>query len=196
MTVLYFSSLVHTFMHLNTLFITSHRYLVSVYRASTGNVHRAVGPDFVLNVGDILYFTGMVNEFGKFCAENGLEVVTSENDATARTDHPAAQSALEDEFKDSEMAGKQVRFDASVMEESESKLKIEGPTSGRMIIDVDVDVMHTSKRRRSILGPETDKLQSINKMTGKFNYRYRTVPLIPLAKQTNSNTQLFLVQTQ
>ncbi len=151
--------------------LLSHRYLVSVYRASTGNVHRAVGPDFVLNVGDILYFTGMVKEFGKFCAENGLEVVTSENDATARTSNPAAQSALEDEFNESAMAGKQVRFDASVIEESDPKTIIEGgPTSGRMIIDV--DVMHTSKRRRSILGPETDKLQAINKMTGEFVYRY------------------------
>ena len=135
-------------------------------------MHRAVGPDFVLNVGDILYFTGMVKEFGKFCAENGLEVVTSENDVVARTDYPTAQSAPEDEFNESPMAAKQVRFDAAVMEESASKLKIErGPTSGRMIIDVDVDVMHTSKRRRSILGPETDKLQSINKMTGKCNCR-------------------------
>eukprot|EP00984_Skeletonema_dohrnii_P019718 scaffold9483_cov111-Skeletonema_dohrnii-CCMP3373.AAC.2 len=139
-------------------------YLVSVYRASTGNVHRAVGPDFVLNVGDILYFTGMVKEFGKFCAENGLEVVTSENDAIARTDNQAAQSVLADEVDESAMAGKQVRFAASVKEESDPKQKLEGgPTSGKMIIDV--DVMHTSKRRLSILGPEQDKLQSINKMT-------------------------------
>ena len=152
--------------------ITFHRYLVSVYRASTGNVHRAVGPDFVLNVGDILYFTGMVKEFGKFCAENGLEVVTSENDAIARTDNQAAQSVLADEFDESAMAGKQVRFAASVKEESDPKQKLEGgPTSGRMIIDV--DVMHTSKRRLSILGPEQDKLQSINKMTGKSNCRER-----------------------
>lgn len=163
---------VHSSLPPPSLCMTLPRYLVSVYRASTGNVHRAVGPDFVLNVGDILYFTGMVKEFGKFCAENGLEVVTSENDVVARTDYPAAQSALEDEFNESGMAGKQVRFDASVMEESDSKLKMAGgPTSGRMIIDVDVDVMHTSKRRRSILGPETDKLQSINKMTGKSSYR-------------------------
>ncbi|KAL7428194.1 hypothetical protein ACHAXM_001387, partial [Skeletonema potamos] len=34
-----------------------------------------------------------------------------------------------------------------------------------MIIDVDNDVEQTSKRRLSILGPETDKLQGINKMT-------------------------------
>ncbi|KAL7576540.1 hypothetical protein ACA910_018036 [Epithemia clementina (nom. ined.)] len=54
-------------------------YLVSVHRAATGNVHRAVSKDFVLNVGDILYFTGHnVEHFGEFCAENGLEVVTNE----------------------------------------------------------------------------------------------------------------------
>ena len=57
-------------------------YLVSVHRAATGNVHRAVSKDFVLNVGDILYFTGTnVEDFGTFCAEHGLEVVTNENPA-------------------------------------------------------------------------------------------------------------------
>ena len=32
-------------------------YLVSVRRALSGNIHRAVGRDFVLNVGDVLYLT-------------------------------------------------------------------------------------------------------------------------------------------
>uniref|UniRef100_A0A7S4EIS4 RCK C-terminal domain-containing protein n=1 Tax=Pseudo-nitzschia australis TaxID=44445 RepID=A0A7S4EIS4_9STRA len=53
-------------------------YLVSVHRAATGNVHRAVGQDFVLNVGDVLYFTGLVEEFGDFCEEHGMEVLTNE----------------------------------------------------------------------------------------------------------------------
>ena len=53
-------------------------YLVSVHRATTGNVHRAVGQEFVLNVGDILYFTGLVESFGEFCEEHGLEVLTNE----------------------------------------------------------------------------------------------------------------------
>jgi len=53
-------------------------YLVSVHRASTGNVHHAVSPDFVLSVGDIVYFTGLIEEFGEFCEEHGLEVVTNE----------------------------------------------------------------------------------------------------------------------
>ena len=53
-------------------------YLVSVYRAATGNVHRAVGQQFVLNVDDILYFTGMVEGFASFCQEHGLEVITNE----------------------------------------------------------------------------------------------------------------------
>lgn len=53
-------------------------YLVSVYRAATGNVHRAVGQQFVLNADDILYFTGMVEGFASFCQEHGLEVITNE----------------------------------------------------------------------------------------------------------------------
>ena len=36
-------------------------YLGSVYRANSGNIHRAVGQEFVLNADDILYFTGMVD---------------------------------------------------------------------------------------------------------------------------------------
>jgi di/tricarboxylate transporter len=53
-------------------------YLVSVHRASTGNLHRAVSRDFVLSMGDILYFTGAVETFGAFCEEHGLELVTNE----------------------------------------------------------------------------------------------------------------------
>ena len=54
-------------------------YLVSVQRAATGNIHRAVGQDFILNIGDILYFTGLVEGFGEFCDEHGLELVTNED---------------------------------------------------------------------------------------------------------------------
>ena len=54
-------------------------FLVSVLRAATGNMHRAVGNDFVLNVGDILYFTAFVEEFSKFCEEHGLEVAILED---------------------------------------------------------------------------------------------------------------------
>jgi len=53
-------------------------YLVSVHRSTTGNVHRAVGQDFVLNVGDVLYFTGLVEGFGEFCEEHGMEILTNE----------------------------------------------------------------------------------------------------------------------
>ena len=60
-------------------------YLVSVHRYVTGNVHRAVGQDFVLNAGDILYFTGLVEEFGAFCEEHGLEMITNEIEDTIRS---------------------------------------------------------------------------------------------------------------
>ncbi len=60
-------------------------YLVSVYRAATGNIHRAVGQEFVLNVGDILYFTGLVEGFGAFCEEHGLELLTNEIEESKET---------------------------------------------------------------------------------------------------------------
>ena len=54
-------------------------YLVSVWRAATGNTHRAVGPEFVLNVNDVIYFSGLVEGFGEFCHEHGLDLITNES---------------------------------------------------------------------------------------------------------------------
>lgn len=145
-----------------------YRYLVSVYRASTGNIHRAVGPDFVLNVGDILYFTGMVEGFRTFCEENGLEVITKSTEAaihaeaniqvTARTTNVLAQDAS------SRGAAGRVTFADSVKDRPKLSL---GPHSGKMVVDVDVEF--TSKRRLSMLGADTDKLPLITKMTGTFS---------------------------
>jgi hypothetical protein len=60
--------------------------LVSVRRVATGNTHRAVGQDFVLNVNDIVYFSGVIEGFGEFCHEHALELVTNESsDATELT---------------------------------------------------------------------------------------------------------------
>ncbi|CAB9507029.1 Sodium/sulfate cotransporter [Seminavis robusta] len=64
-------------------------YLVSVHRFQTGNVHRAVGQEFVLNVGDILYFTGLLDGFGAFCEEHGLEMITNEIEDTIHGDRSA-----------------------------------------------------------------------------------------------------------
>lgn len=69
-------------------------YLVSVHRAATGNVHRAVGQEFVLNVGDILYFTGLVEGFGQFCEENGLEVITNEIEDSVISDQDGKQLSV------------------------------------------------------------------------------------------------------
>lgn len=90
-------------------------FLVSVHRAATGNVHRAVGQDFVLNVGDILYFTGLVEGFGAFCEEHGLEVITNEVEDSVMEDQDAdvlsnfpiqLQSAQDEEFDEDRIPDK------------------------------------------------------------------------------------------
>ena len=138
-----------------------------------------MGPDFVLNVGDILYFTGMVEGFRTFCEENGLEIITKQTEAaihaeaniqgTARTTNVLAQDASANNIAAADVlssrgaAGRAVTFADSVKDRPKLSL---GPRSGKMIIDVDVEF--TSKRRLCMLGPETDKLPLITKMTGTF----------------------------
>lgn len=76
-------------------------FLTSVKRAATGNIHHAVGPEFVLEVGDILYFTAMVESFGSFCAEHGLEVVTNESGSVSAADNESGSVfAAENETND------------------------------------------------------------------------------------------------
>ncbi|GAX22176.1 hypothetical protein FisN_19Lh236 [Fistulifera solaris] len=70
-------------------------YLVSVLRAETGNVHRAVSRDFVLNAGDTLYFTGLVESFGDFCEEHALEILTNESSAAALTNTATVTDAID-----------------------------------------------------------------------------------------------------
>ncbi len=53
-------------------------YLVSVRRGEA--LLRAIGPEFILNQGDILYFTGLIESLGKVCAEYGLMAITQEHD--------------------------------------------------------------------------------------------------------------------
>jgi len=68
---------------------------VSVRRAATGSIHRAVGQEFILNVNDLVYFSGLIGGFGEFCHDHGLEIVTNES-SEALTDESseAATTAL------------------------------------------------------------------------------------------------------
>ena len=59
-------------------------YLVSVKRDDV--LMRAVGPEFVLAQGDVLYFTGLVESLGRVCAEYGLMAITSEHDSDEDSD--------------------------------------------------------------------------------------------------------------
>jgi len=144
-------------------------YLVSVYRARSGNIHRAVGQDFVMNVDDVLYFTGMVSEFSQFCESHGLEVITNEIDITNahRTNNNIDLTPQDDEPE----TGKRqtvVKFASAV--EINEEVNGNGATN-----DDDEDCeqlplthIETRSRRSSInfISEEGEKLQAINRMTG------------------------------
>eukprot|EP00804_Cyclotella_cryptica_P009262 CCRYP_016753-RE/>CCRYP_016753-RE protein AED:0.30 eAED:0.30 QI:0/0.66/0.5/1/0.33/0/4/153/602 len=53
-------------------------YLVSVMRKATGNVHTAVSPDFVLEVGDLLWFSGSATSVGNLRKIPGLSLLESD----------------------------------------------------------------------------------------------------------------------
>lgn len=53
-------------------------YLTSVQRGQ--RMHNAVGPEFVINENDVLFFTGLVDQFGEFCFTNGFELLTDANE--------------------------------------------------------------------------------------------------------------------
>ena len=145
-------------------------YLVSVYRARSGNIHRAVGQDFVMNVDDVLYFTGMVSEFSQFCESHGLEVITNEIDITNahRTNNNIDLTPQDDEPV-TEKRQTVVKFASAV--EINEEVNGNGATNDDLEEDCEqlpLTHIETRSRRSSInfISEEGEKLQAINRMTG------------------------------
>ena len=63
-------------------------YLVNVRRAATGNMIYAVSKDFVVSVGDELYFAGSVSGFNDFCEKHALEMIVTEDLGVSEDDAP------------------------------------------------------------------------------------------------------------
>ena len=151
-------------------------YLVSVHRAATGNVHRAVGQEFVLNVGDILYFTGLVEGFGSFCEEHGLEILTNEiedtiqggQDGSPKETTSQLQPPIVEEIEnDGEVASDQAAEDVEV-----GMSTVLNPLAGknlptlhehRDMSDIPVEVGMT---KESIVNADyAERLRGINRLT-------------------------------
>ena len=136
-------------------------YLVSVYRAATGNVHRAVGQEFVLNVDDILYFTGMVEEFGQFCESHGLEVVTNEVVIPGHNVEERERDAMIPKQNEIHMNGKEkvVKF-ASTVQTTIDDLENDET------VPLTIEAKNLASPRKSLVRAEAEKLQAINRMRG------------------------------
>ena len=78
-------------------------YLVSVQRGDM--LLRAVTPEFLLEEGDVLHFTGLVESIGEVCVEHGLLPLTHEVEETLEKKKTGAKSdqirlSLEDDGAD------------------------------------------------------------------------------------------------
>lgn len=138
-------------------------YLVSVYRAKSGNIHRAVGQDFVLNVDDILYFTGRVQDFGEFADAHGLEVITNEVAVAARAEEQQhIGNDATNEPRENQGRETMVKF-ASTVQVVGNEMNVEHDG-----VDVEMPplLIETKSGRSTFLSEEAENLQIINRLTG------------------------------
>ncbi|GMI20563.1 hypothetical protein TrRE_jg10071, partial [Triparma retinervis] len=86
-------------------------FLVSVQDFDSGITTRAVGPEMVLSVGDLLSFSGKFDDFGRVCSEYGLEAVTNENDdgAEGRNGTVEASEPLERVVEEEDQQGQNLQ---------------------------------------------------------------------------------------
>ncbi len=149
-------------------------YLVSVHRAATGNVHRAVGPDFVLNVNDVLYFTGLVEGFGAFCQENGLEVVTNEVEDELVPSSSIDGNAQEEEEKMPLKSSSALQISDGGLESSSSSIlqdetlltsipEVEGNNEETSFQQMELGVKKGQRKTSLSVIPEVDKSIGISK---------------------------------
>jgi hypothetical protein len=138
-------------------------YLVSVHRAATGDIHRAVGPDFVLSVGDVLYFTGLVEGFGAFCEEHGMKVLTADmmhDDDDKDDDRHHNQHDVEQENDASEEHFSTLQL-PSISEDFETGTSLESQED-----------FGTKTTRESVMRVErTERLREISEMVGEWHSR-------------------------
>jgi di/tricarboxylate transporter len=144
-------------------------FLVSVHRAATGNVHRAVGQEFVLNVGDLLYFTGLVESFGEFCEEHGLEVITNETmELPQGKDHTGEVEAT------AEQATSEPKYDTDNFLRPNGIVSGDLPTvhevpQGKLDVPVEIGITPESLRASD----EQERLRLIHRMTDQI----RNIPI-------------------
>jgi Citrate transporter len=131
-------------------------YLVSVHRAATGNIHRAVGREFVLNVGDVIYFSGIIEGFGEFCHDHGLEIVTNDStlDEKSVTTEPVSPAKVENTMKEQ-------LFDERLATGAESN------TNDDALVAPTLDDAHG--KESPALSDEATRLRSINLMSGTYH---------------------------
>lgn len=125
-------------------------YLVSVRRDEA--LLRAVGPEFILNQGDILYFTGMIESLGNVCAEYGLMAITQEYE------EDEIESGTVAEVRD--RAGSKIHDGVVSMEESSSIADLQKLARTHAIYKEQEAAIYDLRRRRHKRRPRSSQGES------------------------------------
>ena len=137
-------------------------YLVSVQRGDM--LMRAVRPEFILEVGDVLIFTGLVDRIGEVCKQHGLVPLT----------HDVEEKMIERQrasFEEAEnrMNGAGEDYESTVT--FPPRAKAPGPTAGQTQDDTSISGvawMHRSSERGGRDGRGSIDLHTYEKMLQKF----------------------------
>ena len=121
-----------------------------------------------MNVDDILYFTGMVEEFGQFCEHHGLEVVTNENEADKRQSHAEEKSSSND-FLNTAQYEEDLDEGAKVVKFASTIQTTIADTENEEQLPLTIETVMPSPLRGSTHNAEGEKVRAINRMRGAAN---------------------------
>lgn len=137
-------------------------YLVSVQRGDM--LMRAVQPEFILEVGDVLIFTGLVDRIGEVCKQHGLVPLT----------HDVEEKMIERQRMSFEESGNRINGSGDDCESTVTfppRAKAPSPTDRQTRDDTSIGGvawMHRSSEKGGQDGPGSIDVHTYEKMLQKF----------------------------
>jgi hypothetical protein len=107
-------------------------------------------------VGDIIYFSGLIEGFGEFCHEHGLEIITNESDENLVTTETMSTANVES-----------IMSEPLLDEKLTTEAKSNTNDDAHIALNLDGKIRRSSKESPAP-SDEATRLRSINLMSGTY----------------------------